>query len=216
MLNSLVKRHLNLVYSDYQTKNPKGGHNMKKFYESQLLDKEVVLWEGHPEPFTLLEGAYVTSLITSWTLAALSVIAYIFFYIPYAITNNYWGKNALIISVAIGACIACVLCKPFIDKNTLEKKTTYILTNRRAIVVSGQNIKAMFIDANTSYEIKEMENGAGIILMGSAVKSRLRNSRSNTLTGIPDEKDRSKITGIVFYSVENADLICNVYSPFKK
>ena len=189
---------------------------MKKFYESHLLDEEVVLWEGHPEPFSLLEGAYATSLTASWALAALSVIAYISFYIPYAIANNYWGKNALIISITIGACVACVLCMPFIDKRTLEKKTTYILTNRRAIVISGQNMKSMFIGVNTPYEIRQMENGAGIILMGSAVKSRLRNSRSNTLTGIPDAKDRSKITGIVFYSVENADLICNLYTPFKK
>ena len=189
---------------------------MKKFYESHLLDKEVVLWEGHPKPFTLLEGAYAISLTASWALTFLSVVAYFFFYIPYAITNNYWGKNALIISITIGACVACVLCMPFIDKRTLEKKTTYILTNRRAIVVSGQNMKSMFIDANTPYEVRQMENGAGIILMGSAVKSRLRNSRSNTLNGILDEKNRSKITGIVFYSVENADLICDLYAPFKK
>lgn len=189
---------------------------MNKIHEPQLLDKEVVLWKGHPAPFHLLEGAYVTSLTTSWGLAALSVIAYICFYIPYAITNNYWGKNALIISVTVGACVACVLCMPFIDKRTLEKNTTYILTNRRAIVVSNQNIKSMFIDANTPYEIKQMENGAGIILMGSAVNSRLRKSRSNTLTGIPDENDKSKLTGMVFYSVEDADLICNAYAPFKK
>ena len=188
---------------------------MNKTYESHLMENEVVLWEDRPVPFKLLDSVYKNSLLTSWIICGLVVIAYLALYIPYSIANELMGSNVIVISIVIGACVTCAMARPIIDKNNLEKKTTFVLTNHRALVINGTNLKAMFINSDTPCKIVKMDNGASIILMGSAVNTSLKKSRSNSLMGVLDENNKSKLSGMVFYSVNNAEKVCDCYAPFK-
>lgn len=163
----------------------------------------------------LLDRDYKLSLLISWVIWGLAALAYLVMYVPYSIKNEIMGTNVIVITVVIGACVVCVLARPFMDKSSLLKKTTFVLTNHRSIVCSGDNVKTMFIDADTPCKLVKLENGTEAVMMGTAVNSPMRKSRSNSLTGIVSEKDRSDVVGMVFYSVKNAKKVCDSYAPFK-
>ena len=177
-----------------------------------LTEDEKILWEGHPVPFKIMEKPYKTKLMVSWTVVILAALAAAIGFITSGLAGEgETSKTVIILAVIAFIPLACIVL-PIMNKSKIEK-STYLLTNKRAIVETEDNILAMEIDERTPYKVEKMENGAEILYMGTATKKPMSKSRHVALSGLSEADD--KVTdGVVFYSIKNANEICMKHTSF--
>lgn len=177
-----------------------------------LTEDEKILWEGHPVPFKIMEKPYKTKLMVSWTVVILAALAAAIGFIASGLAGEgETSKTVIVLAVIAFIPLACIVL-PIMNKGKIEK-STYLLTNKRAIVETEDNILAMEIDDRTPYKVEKMENGAEVLYMGTAAKAPMSKSRHVALSGLSEADD--KVTdGVVFYSIKNANEICMKHTSF--
>ncbi len=187
---------------------------MREEVKDILYDGEKILWEGKAEPFELLEPPFKNSIILTWCISAVVVIAFLVLYIPFHIRSG--GKMAqFVISFVLVCMIPFVLSiRPITTRNALRKKITYLFTTERAICVNDSQINAFAICKDTPCKLEPLPGGSSVIYMGEgAMKIKSKGSRDASVFCIKNS-DSEDLTGMVFYGVKDAKAICKNFAPF--
>ena len=188
--------------------------SMREEVKDILYDGEKILWEGKAEPFELLEPPFKNSIILTWCISAVVVIAFLVLYIPFHIRSG--GKMAqFVISFVLVCMIPFVLSiRPITTRNALRKKITYLFTTERAICVNDNQINAFVICKDTPCKLETLPGGSSVIYMGEgAMKIKSKGSRDASVFCIKNS-DSEDLTGMVFYGVKDAKAICKNFAPF--
>ena len=133
-------------------------------YRGQLFSDEKVLWEGHPGtgfifrpieffliPFSLLWGGFALF----WNVSVWTGETPIFF--------KLWGLPFLIAGVYI------TIGRFLVDRR-IRARMTYMVTNRRVLVLKHENGNAKSLDIKRlpGLELSEQADGSGTIKFGSS------------------------------------------------
>ena len=186
---------------------------MEKLQEV-LYEREKVLWEGKPEPFSLLDDTYKRPLLITWVISVAVVAAFLAFYIPFYIRPQGRPQQLITALILIGLVPLALSVQPLTTKRSLDKKVTYILTNQRAICINDTQINTYNITRETPCKIQTLPNGSSVIYMGEdGCKIKPTGSRNAAIRRIktPDSPD---LTGMVFYGVKDAREVLKSFAPF--
>jgi hypothetical protein len=184
---------------------------------NNILEKrETIRWSGIPLPYSLFDGSRKTSTLMSlyWALAwaILSILGY------YAMTASSGAEiktGVLIFLVGISIMIALM---PVLDKGKI-KKLSYAVTDKRAIIVSGENDNpiAMPLADIDDIRIDKTDNGNCHVRIGSPVfKMPVKKLPGLAFRGeFVDQDGKKKYQGLVFFNVsaEDAKMIGNLLKP---
>lgn len=174
---------------------------IKRGFESldkALLPDERVEWKGRPAPFPLLTEESRNSIVLQWILCAVACVAITAVYAAVAI-NAQVGINPIMELIIVAACVF-VAVTPIRDRYEVQKKVSYYVTNKRVILVSGDNFYAL----NRSGIKVEARKGAGgtiNLLFGSCVGMAPHKWRRAASLPEIDDEDLSK-NGFVFYNIQ--------------
>ena len=121
-----------------------------------------------------------------------------------------------ILAVLIGFHLLIAL-GPMRDRNALQKKFAYAITNKRVILFkeSMEKYYSMALSEIGEAKLVEQKGGHGHIIMGpSAAKTPEKKIRSIALIPETNPAENDRLTGLVFYNVPDAkkakDLIQNL------
>lgn len=187
---------------------------MKVELKDVLYEGEKVLWEGKAEPFHLFDGPYKKSILLTWCISAIVVIAFLAFYIPFHIRSG--GRAAQFVICFVLVCMIPFVfsLQPLTTKYALDKKVTYLFTNARAICINDTQVNAFSISADTPCRIESLPNGSDVIYMGEGgCRIKPTKNRNAAVLRIKSA-DSEDLTGMVFYGVKDAAAICKKFTPF--
>ena len=132
---------------------------MEKYLNENLLDGEKILWRGKSEPFKLLAPPYSRSLPFLWIASIVILVFFSMVFIPFAIRLHFnfvqiifWIVFVMLMPFSL--CVHSVL-----DKKTIEKRISYVLTNYRAITLTPKEINSMLISSSTPYRLETLPDG---------------------------------------------------------
>lgn len=177
--------------------------------EKFLMKNEKVLWEGKAEAFQLLDAPYRTIFPIIWGVTGVITAAFIGLYLPFFFRSGSTLGQFAMAFLCFMAVPLFVSLEPFALKRSLEKKITYVLTDKRAMVVNNGKAKIMNLEKGTPVRIEKLSNGSDILYIGeSACNSSTYSSRANAVHGFHDaDKEPDDYAGLIFYSIKNADQV---------
>ncbi|MCI8417316.1 MAG: hypothetical protein HFI33_07470 [Lachnospiraceae bacterium] len=187
---------------------------MMEKLQDVLYEREKVLWEGKPEPFSLLDDTYKQPLLITWGVSIAVVAAFLAFYIPFYLRTEGTPTQLITALVLIGLIPFSLSIQPLTTKRSLDKKVTYLFTNQRAICINDTQINTFNITRETPCKLQKLPNGSSVIYMGEdGCKIKPTASRNAAVRRIktPDSPD---LTGMVFYGVKDAMEVCKSFAPF--
>lgn len=172
----------------------RGFNNLDKAW----LPDEQVEWKGRPAPFPLMTEDSRKSILLQWVLCVVACVAVTAAYVAVAI-NAQVGIHPIVELVIIAACIF-VAVTPLRDRYELQKKVSYYVTNKRVILVSGDNFYALNRNG-IKVEVRKGAGGTINLLFGSCVKMPPHKWRRAASLPEIDDEDLSK-NGFVFYNIQ--------------
>lgn len=179
--------------------------------KNTLKSGEKILWKGRAEPFAVMDGTNKGKIVRNMVTSSVIIAAILIAYYVVAISRSIGaGQNIVITLLAVGIW-GFTLSGPYTLTRKLMKETEYVFTNERAIMVGRFSAVALPISERTKCRIEKMDNGKDILYMGEAVNTKPAAARAVAVAGISDEKGGP--TGLVFYSISDAEEICKAYTP---
>ena len=168
-----------------------------KDYRTVLLRDEQVEWEGRSGSFPLMTPENRANLIFRWIFcAALLVILSASYIAATVLIPTKFHVQVILILLVVFA-YAGIL--PVLDWKNIQKKTRYVVTNKRVILASGKNVFALN-RSGIHVECKKTAEGGVHILFGSCTKASTHKYRYRVIVPESDSSDLSK-NGFVFYNV---------------
>ena len=183
---------------------------MKRDYINELNDKKLkgelkegerLLWQGIPRPWKLLEGSRRRNLCLRWILCAVCFagLTAAFFLASQKLNANPWLVAILLLVFAYLAAL------PALDARKVQGKTTYYLTDRRAItIVDGKDVFSLNRTGTEAVLTDGEEEGTVHALWGSAGSLPRRKYLVSVFTPRQEEPD-APLKGLVFYEVDDTE-----------
>lgn len=177
-----------------------------------LEQDEKILWSGVAQPYSLFDESQKKSTMVTLGWALAWAIVLVGGYAAVAITQN--------VEIKTGVMVFC-LCVPLLiigmtvaDKDKV-KKLSYVVTNKRAIVLSDKPIFLRTDDID-DIRVDTADNGNCHIRVGAATfKTSPRKLPFLAHRGVLSGQDSGKpYTGLVFYNVRGKDE--KIVSPLLK
>ena len=186
---------------------------MKSDNEQYLLKDEKVLWEGKAEPFELLDKPYRNIFPVIWGVSVVIIAAFAGLYIPFFFRSGSTPGQFCMAFLCFVAPPLFVSLEPIFTKKTIEKNLSYVLTDKRALVINGKKVKAMVLEDNKEARIEKLSNGKDVLYIGKdACNSKTYSSRTNSVYAFHNpSKDPDVYTGVIFYSIPDAAQLCQKY-----
>lgn len=179
---------------------------MKTDQNSFLHEEEHIVWESTAEQFKIQEQPFSTWNLVIWLSLAVVLGIYAIAYIPFAAANGTSFSGILLVGCIFAFIPAILTYNSIHDCSTIMNRLKYIITDKRAIIVNRDQYLSMDLTADTPYRIIERSNGTQILFLGSTIHSRLSQARKLAVIGAKGEKNNC--SGLVFYSIPNADEAC--------
>lgn len=178
---------------------------METNVQKYLLDGEKVIWQGKAEPFQLLDKPYRNIYPMIWSVSAVIGIAFIGFYIPYFFRSGSTFGQFLMAALLFVVPAFFISVDPFITKRAIENNIVYVLTDKRALCINKNKVKAMVLEQNSEIRVDKISNGCDVLYIGKdACESSAFSSRTNTVYGFHNpSKDPDVYTGMIFYGIKN-------------
>ena len=190
---------------------------MKEYQDFDLLDGEEILWQGKSEPFGILSGPYRRRLILTWIISAVVLVTFAASYLPYAVRSQSDLVQIIFTSSLVGIVPVSLCFYSIKDVKTIQSKLRYVLTNNRALLLGANELRHIRISENTAYRIEVCDDGTEILYIGDGCRTKAGSSRKHTIMGVRgDDSNYTKITGLVFYGLKNAEEVCKRYAVFAK
>ena len=182
---------------------------METSAEKYLINGEKLIWQGKAEPFQMLDKPYRNIYPLIWVVSAVIVVAFIAFYIPYYFRSGSTFGQFVMAAVLFLVPTLFIALDPFITKRSIEKNLFYILTDKRALCINKNKVKAMVLEGNTEVRVDKLSNGSGVLYIGKdACESTAYSSRTNTVYGFHNPtKDPDVYTGMIFYGIKDAQAL---------
>lgn len=167
--------------------------------------EETVQWSGGPRPYSLFDASYKKSTMFIIYCAAAWTILTLGGYIAYVVAS---GGEIKYVAVGFLLAITClILWMPISDK-ARATKLFYVVTDKRAIVVTGddgKNIFMRFADID-AFRTEASGNGNCHVRLGSSTfKAAPRKLPALAYIGQYTGSENKKYTGLVFFNVSAAD-----------
>ena len=190
---------------------------MNQYLNENLLDGEKVLWEGKSERFKILSGPYEKTLPRVWTISGIVLALFAVWYVLLIMKTGFSVSQFLITAVLVGIVPVSLCFHSVSDCNIIQRDLTYVLTNYRAIILGGHDVKSMRITEDTEYRIESVGDGIDAIFIGDACMFKGTSGREKAVLGIyGDDTNQGRVTGMVFYGVKNGEEICKNHAVFAK
>lgn len=167
-------------------------------FDQALLPDERVEWKGRPAPFPLLTAESKKVILLQWILCAVACVAITAIYAAVAISAGV-GVNPIMELIIVAACVL-VAVTPFRDRSDVQKKVSYYVTNKRVILVVGDNFYALN-RTGIKVEVRKSAKGTLNLLFGSCVGMAPHKWRRAASLPEIDDEDLSK-NGFVFYNIQ--------------
>lgn len=174
---------------------------------SQLKPGEQILWFGNAEPFQLLEADSRKAVLAKWILFLGGGAGLIIIYVGYCL-----GTKAPINALLVGmlAILAVFLASaPSKAKKKIESEEAYVITDQRVISMGVKTNMKELPRKGLKVKREKMQNGAEIILMGTACEKSVAEARHIALFGLSD-KSGENVEGMAFYSVKDGKKISDL------
>ena len=126
---------------------------MNQYLNENLLDGEKVLWEGKSERLKILSGPYAKTLPRVWTISGIVLALFAVWYVLLIMKTGFSVSQFLITAVLVGIVPVSLCFHSVSDCNIIQRDLTYVLTNYRAIILGGHDVKSMRITEDTEYRI---------------------------------------------------------------
>ena len=175
---------------------------MEKELKDCLRQGESVCWQGVPVDFPLLDNANTRSILLKWILTVVIAGGVL---IPYLknqqeISMGFIGLLTLV--------VVLIVVSPVVERWSL-KQQHYWITNQRAILMTrDKSIYYMELDQIDAYKLlTDMAAGQCLVLgecLFPEINKQLRWRACHPKTDM-QSTSQGNATGLVFYSVSNAD-----------
>lgn len=181
---------------------------MERKLRELLDDNERILWYGRPTKSRLLHAPDGPLQCAVWLLCAAFILLALFVFPPYAIR----AQIHVSLIFAVLACSVClspiVVLLPFLEKQLLEQKTVYAITDRRIIAIVGDDTMIIPRTHQTRFSIHDQDEATGSVCFDSAIGSSPYRRRSNAILGF--RKPGGGIHGLIFFRVSRPDVVAEI------
>lgn len=184
---------------------------MDKKLKEYLQDGESIRWQGKPERFELLEGAYRIRILAQWILAVLICGGTMAVYLAMDTEKNT-GVIALLVLVAL-----VLIAAPLAEQRNLRGQH-YWITNQRIIVMCRD--RAFYYmplqDVDSCQMVRDQTEWPCLVI-GSAVledaekQLRWRACHPKVETEVKNTSDWA--SGMILYGIKNADAAFRMLTP---
>lgn len=172
-----------------------------------LWDEEEVRWSGRPKPFHLMDKTFRPSIIITWIISALALLAVAVLLGPALVTGSRSLTDVLVLT-AIALFLPTILsARPFLDKKCLEEQTLYAITNYRIIAIVKNETMYLPIGKGMKVAVEHDEDGCGNLRFGEMVGKPSKNSRAHAVLGLRSDVCKSDMMGLLFYHVDQPDIL---------
>lgn len=174
-------------------------NNLSNVFKDALQEGEKILWTGKPGQFALVNDAIKTSLLLRWIISAVVGIAVLAVYIIAYAGSDTFQPLIIVIVVAV---VVFLVARPVTDRNTLLKKVSYCITDKRVLFSDGRRDAYELARNGLKVSFVEGENGGVHAALGSCCDVAQAKLRSRALA--PKRGKNDAITGFVLYNVDSA------------
>lgn len=168
-----------------------------------LEQGEIIQWSGFPQPYSLFGESYKKSTIVSLGLALTWAVLLVGGYYALSITKGVEIQTpVMLFCVAVPLFVVWM----YIADNKKVKRLSYVVTDKRAIVLSDKPISMPIADID-AIRVDEADNGDCHVRVGSAAfKTSSRKLPILAHRGEFIGEDTEKICkGLVFFNVRAED-----------
>lgn len=185
---------------------------MDQKLKKYLKEGETVRWQGKPEQFQLLEGAYRIRILVQWILSVLICGGTMAVYLAMDTEKNT-GVIALLALVAL-----VLIASPLVERRNLQGQH-YWITNQRVILMC-RNHSFYYIplqDVDTCRVIRDQTEWPCLVI-GSAVledidkQLRWRACHPKVDTEVKNSGDCA--VGMILYGIKNPDGALQLLRPY--
>ena len=165
-----------------------------------LQEDEAVLWSGRPEAFPLKNEANKKSLLTRWVICAALFAVLTAAYVLYSMSIPAGFKPIVVVVLVL--VFGYVMLIPVLDRNKVQNKCQYIVTDKRAVVAVGDNAFHAVSRAGLKVNAIPAGNGCVHLLLGAAADTPEKKYLTRTYAPVKAEGTED-VTGIAFYNVKD-------------
>ncbi|MEA4932312.1 MAG: hypothetical protein VB071_01780 [Lawsonibacter sp.] len=184
-----------------------------------LWDGEEIRWSGRPKPFRLMDKTFQSSILITWVISALVVLAAAGLLIPSLAADSRSLSDIVILSVIILFLPVIILflpvilsARPLMDKRCLEEKTIYAITNFRIIAIVKDEVMYLPIGKGMKVTVEYQEDGCGTLRFGELVGKPARKSRTHAVLGLHSDNSKADVLGLLFYHVDQPDQLTRYFA----
>ncbi|MDD3369455.1 MAG: hypothetical protein PHP50_11325 [Lachnospiraceae bacterium] len=183
---------------------------MNELLQETLEEGEKVLWEGKCEDFEVMDPIYKKRIIIGWIVGGIFMLAATIMFVRACMTNPISFGKICIFCAFVYIMPIWLMISPWFEKKQLTNKTTYYLTNLRAIVLSKDMVTKMVISKDMPWFVDAMPNGCGNLYINT--NKKIRSPRNWSIHGITTTDDgETKVGAMLFYNVKNADAVAKEF-----
>ena len=183
---------------------------MLEIEERHLRPGEKVLWTGHAEPFSPADCPDWPSI---QRMRLISAIAWAIVTVLCVIYMIHHHTAMPIILIGLAAVFPIVyLASPNAERKNVMR-CIYMITDQRILCQGTERLCTFSYDENTPYHIETLKNGCDVLYIGEpALHCKPGFARAAATMGFRD--GMADYTGIVFYSVRDAEQLVRDYTTF--
>lgn len=183
-------------------------------FQNNLEKGETINWMEYPQPFRLVEEDNKKSLYLRWILTPVIAILLIVICIILAQTQNRIMYLIVFPAIMIAAAF-CVCLKPMLDAHILRNNRTYIITDRRVILVKSGNFYSLPLEKINEVRFVRRKNGYEDVIFGKPALQKPY-TKVRKLAISPIEKPNGPMGAIIggaFYNISDAEKIKTLLAP---
>lgn len=180
---------------------------LSKVLKETLTPGEEILWQSGAATAGLLEGPSSRAILAKWGISlACPILAWV-----YMAKASQHRTSILVILLGI---MALLILSPVLEWKDLSRQY-YVLTNQRAILIrKNMTAEAMELAAvDDARIVKPTAKEACLVLGSRLTRESAGNLRSRSLHPLEESGD-SRVCGMVFYGIRNADRALELVSRY--
>ncbi len=185
---------------------------MEARLQEALWDGEEIRWSGRPKPFQLMDKTFKPSMIATWVISALILLAVIVLLGPAFINGTRSLSDVVVLSVISLFLPVILSARPFMDKRCLEEQTLYAITNFRIIAVVKDEVMYLPLGKGLNVAVEHQEDGCGNLRFGELVGKPPKKSRAHAVLGLRDDECKNDMLGLLFYHVDQPDQLMSYFA----
>lgn len=180
---------------------------MEERLKEALAPEEQVLWQGRTAPEKLLQASDRPKQIRLWIIFAVCVGLTLFALFPYLIYLQR-PRDVMVVSfLVVNAVPLALAMRPWMDRNDLEKRAMYAVTDSRVIALVKDNVYSLPVN-DLDWAVADRDGKAGCLRFGACVTKAKHDDRVDAVMSYTD--DDTGAVGMVFYHIDNVDAVADI------